>query len=194
MPEQTTDKPEPLSEQDKARIEGTPSLREAPEPVQRAALGKTQGIDPAQERSALDWFLEPQRALRYRVDVQFDTPRGPLPLTFVLRSIPQAEMERIETRNRKGEGMLAEYDDFQVNVEIVGEALVALEDGNRSLEPNDPAVLSGLPSVAEAMKARFYYQPGLLAGVSSEVRRISGWGSDRVGRAERVLTAASGNS
>ena len=61
---------------------------------------------------------------------------------------------------------MAEYDDFQANVEIVGEALVMLETPTgQEIEPTDPRVLSGLPSVAEAMKARFYYQPGLLAGV-----------------------------
>ena len=169
-----------------------PSVADAPEPVQRAAVGAK--ITPDEERSALGWFLEPQRPLRYRCEVQFDTPEGIKPLTMVVRSIPQAEMEKIENRNRKGEGLMAEYDDFQVNVEIVGEALVALVDGDEEIEPNDPRVLSGMPSIAEAMKARFYYQPGVLAGVAAEVRRISGWGTDRVGRAERVLTATAGNS
>ena len=196
MPEPRTKKeqqPEGLTDAQRERIKQAPVLSEAPEPVKQAAVGAK--VSPDDERTALDWFLEPQRPLRYRTEVQFDTPQGQKPLVMVLRSIPQAEMERIEARNRKGEGIMAEYDDFQANVEIVGEALVMLETPTgQEIEPTDPRVLSGLPSVAEAMKARFYYQPGLLAGVSSEVRRISGWGSDRVGRAERILTAAAGNS
>ena len=196
MPEATKKEQPPdggMTAAQRERVKAAPALENAPEPVKEAATGAK--VSAEDERTALDWFLQPQRPLRYRAEVQFDTPQGLKPLVLVLRSLPQSEMERIETRNRKGEGIMAEYDDFQANVEIVGEALVSLEgpDG-RSMEPTDPRVLSGLPSVAEAMKARFFYQPGLLSGVASEVRRISGWGSDRVGRAERILTAAAGNS
>ena len=188
----TAPPPQPLSASQAEQAGQIPSVAEAPEPVQKAAVGAR--VTPEEERSALDWFLEPQRPLRYRAEVQFDTPEGIKPMTMILRSIPQHDMEKIENRNRKGEGLMADYDDFQVNVEIVGEALVSVEAGGESIEPNDPRVLSGLPSVAEAMKARFYYQPGVLAGVAAEVRRISGWGTDRVGRAERVLAHTAGNS
>ena len=193
MPDtQTASEREPLSPDQEERLRQIPQVKDAPEPVQRAAVGGK--VSPDEERTALAWFLEPQRPLRYRCEVQFDTPEGLKPMTLIVRSIPQADMEKIENRNRKGEGLMAEYDDFQVNVEIVGEALVAIEAGNEEIEPNDPRVLSGLPSIAEAMKARFYYQPGVLSGVAAEVRRISGWGTDRVGRAERVLTHTAGNS
>ena len=197
MPDTTTQNESPpeqaLTDEQETRLRTIPQVADAPDPVKRAAVGAK--VSPQGERDALDWFLEPQRPLRYTVEVDFDTPQGPRPLKLLLRSIPQADMEKIENRNRKGEGIMADYDDFQVNVEIVGEALVALigNDGHE-VEPNDPRVLSGLPSIAEAMKARFFYQPGLLAAVAAEVRRISGWGSDRVGRAERVLTLTAGNS
>jgi hypothetical protein len=192
MPDTQPDAPPDLSPEQQERLKQMPVLEGAPDGVRRSAVGAK--VTPEQERSALTWFLEPQRPLRYRVPVQYDTPEGVQTLTLLMRSIPQHDMERIEQRNRKGDGPLAEYDDFQVNAEMVGEALVAFVDGEEEIVANDPRVLSGLPSVAEAMKARFYYQPGLLAGLASEVRRISGWGTDRVGRAERVLTATAGNS
>lgn len=155
------------------------------------------------ERTALDWLLQPPRRLEYRVPVKFDTPDGEMELRFIIRSLTGRQLREIERRNAKDGnlGPLAELDDQRVAAETVAAALVKIEDPStgKSVDPRGEEFMRDeqghrIPDPADVLAARFAFQSGVLSNLASEVRRISGWSTDRVGTAQRVMVDAVGSS
>lgn len=155
------------------------------------------------ERTALDFLLSPPKRLEYKVPVSIDTEGGEKTLDLIVRSLPGQQLRDIERRNSKDGtlGPLAELDDQRIAAETVSAALVRIEDprSGGTLDPRDPRFMQNsrgekIIDPVTALAARFEFQSGILSNVASEVRRISGYSSDRVGTAQRVMVDAVGSS
>lgn len=171
---------------------------DAPDAIQKAADGDK--ISPAEERSALEYLLGPQRAPRYEAKVTFSTDAGDVELLWGLKALPGEQIIRIERRNTKvnAEDPLDSVDDLQMAAELVAEATTHIRDkSGRETRPADEDFRRRpngelVPTDVEALRQRFYFQTGILTALAAQVRRISGWGPDRVGTAQRVLVDAVG--
>lgn len=190
----TTSTPEPAEQ-----LTGIPP--DAPEAVTKSAKGEK--VNEEEERGALSFLLGAQRAPRYRVTVQYDTDDGRKELAWVLRALPAEKLDEIEKRNTKegGPGQLPQMDDQRIAAETIAEATVEIRDPvtGDSTNPREERFRRQpdgeiIEDPAEVLHQRFYYQSGVLAALVGEVRSISGWGPDRVGRAQRVIVDAAGNS
>jgi hypothetical protein len=155
------------------------------------------------ERSAVRFLLGQQRAPRYKVRVEFATDEGDLALWFTIKALDGKKIDTIEKAHTDRNTVMGEADDLLISAELVAEATVEISDfepgtpeyetGMRT-KPTDPEFLVGAVAAADALKARFHFQSGLLAGVANQIRRISGWAPDRVGQAQRVLVDVVGGS
>jgi hypothetical protein len=181
----------------------TPSPERGKEEVDLAAAGEK--LTPEQEHNALHFLLGPRRPLQHKVTVQYETPEGVQPLTFLIRSMDGRAIDRIEQANVSE--ATGRVDQITANCQIVAEATQQIRDESgesvqpkseqfRTVNPEQPP----LASAADALEARFKDQLGLIAGIAREVRRVSGWDAEKVGTAERVLVdptpkqeAAAGN-
>lgn len=177
--------------------EGLPP--DAPEALTKSANGEK--LNNAEERSAISFLLGPQKAPRYKAKVRYETDGGTMDLFFILRALPGEQLDAIEKRNMSdGPNGLQEMNDSRVAAETVSTSTVSIVDseGNET-KPSDVAFRTQpngdvMVDPAEALQQRFYYQSGVLMALAGEVRRISGWGPDRVGTAQRVVVDAVGNS
>lgn len=148
------------------------------------------------ERGALDWLLTAEAPPPWEVEVQSLTPEGFKPLLFVLLPQDGRKIVEIEERNTSGSGpqMTRKLDEIANNAELVAAATVGLEDPatGRKIKLESPEFLGDMPgaSAATALERRFARQAGLLMGLAMEVRRISGYNSDHVGKArQRVVSS-----
>lgn len=182
---------------------------DAPQSARDVARGHE--TDAAGERSAVAALLGQQRAPRYKVKVDFATDDGDVVLWFFVHSLDSKRIDAIESahtdKTKVSATGMPEQDDLALNAEIVADATISISDGEPGtaayeaepkVTPTDEQFRSGpngmLPSGAAALQARFHWQEGLLTGVATQVRRISGWAPDRVGQAERVLVDVAGGS
>jgi hypothetical protein len=167
-------------------------LAGAPDGLEGAAKD-ADGVGPKEESEALDFLLGATQALRYDVPVTYDTPKGSKKLCFVIEQIDGKRIIELEKEYRNGTGPFAEVDDIGLNAAIVYEAAIKIVEGSSSDDEKAPAIevaseqfRGGIPSGPDAMQIRFKYQPGLLDGIAGEIRRVSGYATDRVGQAERA--------
>jgi hypothetical protein len=165
----------------------SPTLPEgAPDVIRDAAEGKE--ITQAQEREGLDWLLGPTVALEYDVTVQYETPVGMTPLVFRLRQVDGTKLDEIDAECRSGDGPFAKLDTAEFNARVVEETTVTITDlRGRSVSPKSSEFRGGVPSTTMAIKLRFGKQAGLLEGLVERVREKAGYGTDRVGTAQRAL-------
>lgn len=179
--------------------------KDAPPAVRDLADGGEEAgrkTDREGEKSVIAWFLGQQAPARYKMPIEFDTPVGTMTMDWVIRSLDGKTLDDIEKRNTPDDaGPFGEMDDLAANAEIVAEATVVIRDpkSGEELKIDDPRIRSTgdgreVASIADAIKARFHWQSGLLAGMAGNVRRASGWAPDRVGAASRVMSDAAGNS
>lgn len=162
---------------------------------------------PAGERSAVGFLLGQQKAPRYKIRVDFATDDGDVKLWFFVHSLDSKLLTRLE-RNGTDETKVTatgmpEVDNEAISAAVVAEATISISDGEpgtsgydvgAKVKPTDAAFMAGNVSAALALQQRFHWQEGLLSGIASQVRRISGWAPDRVGQAERVLVDTAGGS
>lgn len=153
-------------------------------------------------KGAVAFLLGQQRPPRYKVKVEFATDEGDMPLWFLIHSLDAKRIDAVEKAHTDRDSPFGEMDELAVNAELIADALISFSDG----EPDTPEFDEGdvtkldeefrgeLASNADALRARFHWQEGLLTGVAQQVRRISGWAPDRVGQAQRVLVEIAGNS
>lgn len=193
----------------------TPADPQAEREATRAAAVEAyardhEGLTQENERDALDFLLANAPPMEHYVDVQLDTEEGLLPLRFHIRAQDGKKLDAIEIANTNestGQVNIAE-----VQAQIIALACFKLEGraghdiGIRTEkfrtvmvpdpDSDDPTVKKAvlLASPAEALRHRFRTQWGLVQGVAVQVRRISGYDNDRVGKAQRRLVEASGNS
>lgn len=165
--------------------------------VQRAGDGAE--LNPAEERSALDYLLGAPAPALYTVEVQYETPRGLLPLRLHFAALDGKVLDKIEASNvSAATGVM---DKAKADAELVCEAVSEIEDpatGRKTQLRSEEfrTVKSGEPPLAssiDALNFRFRKQPGLIAGVASAIREAAGWKADRVAKASRVLVDAAGN-
>lgn len=176
-----------------------------------------EGLTDADEKDALDWLLGSKPAAQFDVVIQFDTPAGPLPLTFTLAAQDGRKLEKIDQRHvSETTGML---DEIGAACEIVAEATVGVSGRpGHSIDLRSPEFLTmrvlnretgeeqdhRFASPAEAIEQRFRTQLGLVQGAANRVRKVSGYDVSRVGDPKRrvqplrlendPLTHAAGNS
>lgn len=196
----------PGSPAEKKKHDPAGILADAPDALERAAGADAEDVDAKEEGEALDFLLGATQALRFDVPVTLDTPKGPKKLVFVIEQIDGKKIIDLEKQYRNGTGPFAEVDDIGLNAAIVSEATKEIRDAvdegatpKPGVDPSSEKFRGGIPSAADAMQIRFKFQPGLLDGVAGEIRRVSGYATDRVGQAERAnaratITNAVGNS
>src|ERR1700733_392333 len=180
--------------------EEQPRAGDQPAIVGEVARGRTRPADvgdehaaelDAQERGALDWLLTAEAPPPWEVEVQSLTPQGFKPLVFVLLPQDGRKIVDIENRNTNGNGPMRKLDEIANNAELVAEATVLIEDpsNGQKIDPGSVEFRGPLPSKSAAMERRFARQAGLLMGLAMEVRSISGYNSDHVGKArQRVVS------
>lgn len=188
----------PQTEKPEDRARGLPS--DAPQVVVDQARGHE---TPEGRVSAVKHLLGQQRAPRYKVRVLFATDEGDAVMWFYIRALDTARIRAIEDAHTDKQSVLGDMDELSVNAELIVDSTMTISDGEPGtpeydelpqVKPNDEQFMRGVVSSADALRARFHWQEGLLAGLASNVRRISGWAPDRVGQAERVLVDVSGGS
>lgn len=178
----------------------TPRPGDEPEIIGRVATGDVKPADvPAEEqaqldeeeRGALDWLLAAEQPPPYEVEVQFLTPQGFKPLTFVIVPVDGRKITDIEERNTSGSGpaISRKLDEVANNAELVAAATLYIEDpaDGAKIKLGAPEFKGEMPgaTAATALERRFARQSGLLMGVAGQVRSISGYNSDHVGKARQ---------
>jgi hypothetical protein len=186
-----TQKSTPPSAEERERL-GLPE--DAPDAV--ASLANGGKVDSEGERSALDYFLGKTYRPEYTVPVEFETPDGMKTLTFRLWALDDRELQRIDAKHRKdADSPFAKLDSTGFNAELVSKATKYITDGSGRRVAADSAEFVGeIPDPVAAMELRFKYQPGLLDGLSEEIRKLSAYSRDRIGSAQRALVDAAGGS
>lgn len=160
---------------------------DAPQPVRDLADDK--GTDTAGERTALDWLLGATIPLPYTVKVEYDTPDGLKTLVFGLHQVDDGKLQALDGENRLGDPPFQKLDVGGFNAAVVAEACDYILDpatGQR-IDPKTPEFRGGVPSTPMAFRIRFKNQPGLLEALAERIREKAGFGSERVGAAQRSV-------
>lgn len=198
-----------------AGLTSTPADEEAEREAKQAAAVEAyardhEGLTDENEQDALDWLLGNSRPMEHYVDVKLDTPSGEKPLRFWIRAQDGGKLDQLEVANTNAQTGVTNV--VQLQAEVIALACFKLEGiAGHDMDPrsekfrtvrvpdrdsDDPQAMKDvlLASPAEALRHRLRTQWGLVAGVANEVRRISGYDAAKVGRAQRRLVEASGNS
>jgi hypothetical protein len=183
-----------------------PPADERGEAAVEAFARNHEGLEEKDERDALDWLLGSKPQVEYGVPVTLLTESGDATFTWVIRQMDGRKIDGIEARHRNE--MTGKYDRIGADCDVAAEATVCLQsESGRKLDPkseefrtmrvrdtrNGEVTTLVHPSAGEAIAARFRLQLGVVSGVASEVRRISGYDPEKVGSAKRRLVVASGN-
>lgn len=171
------------------------------EMVAHAAQGAS--LDSAEERTALDFLLGEPIPLVHDVPVQYETPTGLMPMTFVITQIDAKKIDTIEQKHiNPRTGMLNQFD---ANIELVAEATLhvtdpsgremdlASEEFRRATRRNERGQVETFVVASShlALERKFGLQLGLLNGVAQQIRFAAGFDTERVGKAQRRLVDAS---
>jgi hypothetical protein len=171
---------------------------DAPEGVHRAAAGGS--VTDAEEYGALDWYLGATQRPVAEVPFQFWTPKGEKKMTVKLRALDGARIQQIDTEHRNGSGPFATLDKVGFAAQLFAESAELLYDekGNSidlTSEEGRARYVGGAPGgMKTAVQLRFKYQEGILESLGDRVQDLSGYSTDRVGAAQRVLVDTAGNS
>jgi hypothetical protein len=198
--------PPPVSEQPDSKDgpkpgDGLPAG--APEGLKEAAGGpldeghsdKDAAEAAAKEKGALDFMLSNPSPQPFKVDALVDTPAGLKKLTFHMKQLDGSRIEAIENEHTQGVGPFATADRLKINAAKIAEATDKMVDENgKELTPTDEAFLRDSIAPAIAFERMFKLQPGVGDQIAEQIDRMAGATRDRVGMAEREMTAAAGNS
>lgn len=156
-------------------------------------------LEPDEEVAALDYLLGAPQASVHEIEVQYETPAGLTPLTFVVRSIDTRKIDKIELRNL--DPSTGQIDRLTADCEIVAAATIHMRDASGREVKLDSVEFLTVPRRGDdpfthaapplALEERFRDQMGLISGVVLEIKRSSGYSPDRVKRAKRVLVSGS---
>lgn len=194
--EQESERTEPLPRSN-PRDPGSLAPPDAPEAIRDSLREeRVKEVDDDGEKSAMEYLLGQQAAPKYKVPVKFDTPAGLVELEWHLHSLDGKTIDEIEERHTDQQNPFGKSDDYMIAAEILREATIKIVDPKTGQETavDSEEFRGGLADPAHAIKQRFHWQAGTLINLGGVVRRISGWGTDRVGEASRVLSVAAGNS
>lgn len=146
------------------------------------------------ESEALDFLLGNPHALRYDVEVEYDIPGGRrVPLVFVIKQLDGKRIIDIEDEHRiGGRGPFSELDNVATDAHLVAEATEKIVDkkAGKEVETDSMEFIGAGVTPQDAMRSRFAFQSGLLAGVAAHVRTISGYSPGRVGDPQRPIRQA----
>lgn len=157
-----------------------------PQAIKDVANGKV--VDAAAEVDALDWLLGKSAPVPFTVPVQYETPRGRAKLIFHMHQLDAKRLDQIDAEHRAGDGPFAKLDTLGFNAAVVVEATDLIESATgRKVSPQSEEFRGGVPTPELAMQVRFKFQPGILEGITEQVRQMAGMSNDRVGTAQRVL-------
>lgn len=162
-----------------------PEPGKLPSAVEKAVKGED--LSDREEMDATEWFLSDAPAvLEWEVPLKLATSDGRMvDVTWVLRGLDPKQIDRAEERNRAAKAnddgiRLIDY--TQANAEVVAEATVS---------PDLAGARGKYAMPADALRARFVGQAGLIDGLAQQVRFISGYDPSRIGSASlRHLEAA----
>lgn len=162
---------------------------DAPEALVTAARDELEKEDPAaakKEATVLDWLLGPTVALEFNCVAHVDTKDGRQDLTFHFRQVDDTRLDELEKEHSTQTLMGREVDRLMLNAAICAEATIYFEDkdGNQ-VDPKSDQFRGPVP-MADAMRTRFKFQPGILGSVAEEIRMAAGLSTDRVEGAERA--------
>lgn len=170
---------------------------DAPKEVKAAA--RDEEVTPRGERVATAWFRSPHVPIAFKVDVDFDADDRTRKLKFSVLQLEGPLLEKIERRNTEGEPPFGKMDELQTAAEIVAESVLQIDEvDGETINPGSTTFRTAedgteLPSIALALRYHFRYQSGTLITLAQEIRRISGFSTDRVGQASRILIETAGN-
>jgi hypothetical protein len=171
----------------------------APDALEAAAKGVEQAkqITDAEEQEALDFLLSPHGPVEHSVPVTLLTPAGKKTIRWRIRQMDGKRILALEDEHT--DENTGKMDDIGVWAALVAEATVFPDVTSvqfRTPPPLEPGAAPSAPdaSPADSLRRVFRFETGLLQGIASQVRTISGWSVDRVGTAQRVLVDAAGNS
>lgn len=164
---------------------------DAPEELVLAARNEQPGKDDPEaakkEATVLDWLLGPTEPLEFDCVTHVDTKDGRQDLTFHFRQVDDTKLDALEKEHSEQTLMGREVDRLQLNAAIVAEATLYFEDADgKQVDPKSKEFRGPIGSIAEPMRARFKFQPGILGSVAEEVRMAAGLSTDRVEGAERA--------
>lgn len=188
--QQPGDPPAPTPDGDEPVPGAPPALSDA------AEGGLAEGEEGTkQEIAVLDFLCGDQAPLNYTVKAQIDTPTGRGSMLFHMRQIDADRIEELTKQHREGEGPFSKVDGASLNASLVAEACRYMTDPTgKKVDPTDQRFIGASIAPLFAFQRAFRFQPGILDMVSAEVRAMAGMAEDRVGRAEREITSAVGNS
>lgn len=164
---------------------------DAPEELVLAARSEQPGKDDPEaskkEATVLDWLLGPTAPLAFDCVAHVDTPDGRQDLTFHFLQVDDKRLDELEKEHSEQTLMGRNVDRLMLNAAIVAEATVYFEDADgKRVDPKSPEFRGPIGSVADPMRARFKFQPGILGAVAEEIRGAAGLAMDRVEGAERA--------
>jgi hypothetical protein len=204
-PESTSQSEDERAHNERARVSGL--SEDAPEELLDAAEGevadKTDRIGDEEEATVLDFLLGPTTPLEYDVDAMIDTPKGLQKLTLHFRQVDDTRMVALEDEWTEGIGPFAKVDRLMLNAAKVAEAgIYVVDTKGRKVELASHEWRGPIPSVADAVRGRFKFQPGILSSWAAEIDATAGMTNNRVGEARRAapvsaeetITSAVGNS
>jgi hypothetical protein len=165
-----------------------------PVEVEKAARGEE--LTDAEEKGALAYLLGPTKAVTYKAPVAIETQDGEKTLYVHFAQQDGAKIIALDTEHRTGEGPFARLNVPEFNIALVQEALTHLTDTTGArVNLKSPEFIGGHPEgLAGALRLRFKVQRGIFNDLAAEIQRVSGYGGDRVGTAQRSLVDAAGNS
>lgn len=175
----------------------------APDGLKEAARGRLdEGLTDhdaaeatAKEAGALDFLLSNPSPQPFTVESLVDTPNGLKALTFHMHQLDGSRIEALENEHSEGVGPFARVDRQRLNAAKIAEATDKMVDANgKELTPTDGGFLGDAVAPAIAFERMFKMQPGVSDQLAEQIDRMAGMTRDRVGMAERAVTAAVGNS
>lgn len=150
------------------------------------------------EEEALEFLLGDPAAIGFEVPVMIYVPGGKdKELTFLIRQVDGKKLIDLENEYRTGgAGPFSELDEPNFNAALCAEATLKIVDKEtkEEVDPRSEKFIGEWVTPVDAMRNRFRFQAGLLAGVTANIRRVSGYDQTRVGIAQRAAREAVSNS
>lgn len=191
------EKPPERQPGDELREQGAPPglVEAAGAPLDEGLSASDAAEANQKEVGALDFMLSNPRPTPFTVEVQVDTPAGLKPLTFHMHQLDGSRIEKLENDHTNGVGPFATIDRLRLNAAKVAEATDKFVDHTgKEQTPGDPQFLGDAIAPEIAFERMFRFQPGVGDQLAERIDQMAGMTRDRVGIAEREMTAAVGNS
>lgn len=166
----------------------------AREAAEAALNGKPEDAPPGGEEALAAFLLGDSAPIDYPVKVKIAVPPSGelIEAEWILRQLDGALIDSIELRNMP-DGPLGKADELATNAELVVASTQAIKlPSGRAIDIRGQEFMRGMADPSDALRRTFGRQEGILGGLAAEIRSISGWSNDRVGKAQAKLVRAVG--